>query len=159
MNDEILPALAAAAVAVVVVLLLALLRLRAQTRRALDGARAEQDALRARLEELERRPLARDPERVEEFVITEVGDPSGGPAAEPVPTRIEGRLFADIVLRESVVKAASLAHGVRRALSPESRSRIRFEMRREVRRSSRQRRADVKEALRQYYARERGDVA
>lgn len=159
MNDEILPALAAAAVAVVVALLLTLLRLRSQTRRALAGARAEQEALRARLEELERGSLARVPDEVGEFVITEVGGRDAGFAGDAVPARIEGRLFADLVLRESVVKAASFAHGLRRALSPESRNRIRFEMRREVRRSSRQRRADVKEALRQFYARERGDVA
>ncbi|WP_101524605.1 hypothetical protein [Nocardioides houyundeii] len=63
------------------------------------------------------------------------------------------------MLREGVVKVASLAHGVRRALAPEQRNRIRFEVRRETRRAGRRRKADVKEALRQYYAREPGDVA
>ena len=37
-----------------------------------------------------------------------------------------------MVLRETVVKAASLAHGVRRGLAPATRNRIRFEMKQEV---------------------------
>ena len=49
------------------------------------------------------------------------------------------------MLRESLVKAASLGYGVRRALAPETRNRIRFEMKREVKRSRRQRRAELKE--------------
>lgn len=77
-------------------------------------------------------------------------------ANQTVPGRIDGQLFADIVARESVVKAAGLAHGLRRALSAESRNRIRFEMRREVKRSRRQRRADLKAALRRLQEQERG---
>ena len=46
------------------------------------------------------------------------------------------------------MRAASLAHGVRRALDPETRNRIRFEMRREVKRARKQRRADIREARR-----------
>ncbi len=69
-------------------------------------------------------------------------------AVEGVPARIDGRLFADIVARESVVKAAGLAHGLRRALSAENRNRIRFEMKREVKRSRKQRRADLKASMR-----------
>ena len=42
----------------------------------------------------------------------------------------------------------SLGYGVRRALSAENRNRIRFEMRREVKRARRQRRRDLKEAKR-----------
>jgi hypothetical protein len=64
-----------------------------------------------------------------------------------------------MVLRESVVKAASLAHGVRRGLAPESRNRIRFEMKQEVRRSRKQRRADVKAARRDLHARQRAALA
>ena len=59
------------------------------------------------------------------------------------------------MLRETVVQAASLFHGVRRALSPENRNRIRFEMRREVKRSRKQRRADLREARRDWEARQR----
>jgi hypothetical protein len=59
-----------------------------------------------------------------------------------------GRGFATVVLTDTVVRAASLSHGVRRALSPQNRNRIRFEMAREVKRSRRQRRRDLKEAKR-----------
>lgn len=89
---------------------------------------------------------------VAEFVITDMGrEPA---PTQEAPARIEGRLFADVVLRETVVKAASWTHGVRTALSAENRNRIRFEMKRETKRSTKQRKADVKEALRQYYARQ-----
>ena len=89
-----------------------------------------------------------------EYVITHLGEPEveAVPVAAPaLPTS----LFADIVLRETVVQAASLFHGVRRALSPENRNRIRFEMRREVKRSRKQRRADIREARREWEARQR----
>lgn len=74
-----------------------------------------------------------------------------GRVAEP----IDGRLFADIVARETVVRAGGLVHGLRRALDPETRNRIRFEMRREVKRSRRQRRADLKAAMRDLRDRDR----
>ena len=67
----------------------------------------------------------------------------------------DARLFADIVLRETVVKAASFAHGVRRGLSPEIRNKMWFEMRREVKRARKQRRADLKAAQRDWKARQR----
>jgi len=87
----------------------------------------------------------------EEFVITRLGEE---PDDEPAPT-LETRLFADIVLRESVVKAASFAHGVRRGLSPANRNRIWFEMRREVKRARKQRRVVEREAVREWRARQR----
>lgn len=149
-----------------------LLLLRRNTRRELRDAQQQQQELAQRLEELERSQSQSQSQSgqgtgdgphgvVAEFLITDVGTPEPPPT---VPARIEGRLFADIVLRETVVKAAGLAHGLRRALSPEHRSRMRFEMRREARRSTKQRKADTKEALREYYARRRaetqtGDVA
>ena len=94
-----------------------------------------------------------EPPRVEpEYVITHLGEPVEEPEIEAVPTVAPG-LFADLVLRETVVQTASLFHGVRRALSPENRNRIRFEMRREVKRSRKQRRADIREARREWEAR------
>ena len=75
--------------------------------------------------------------RSTEYAITDLGRPEEPRAAPPT---IDRALFADLVLRETVVKAASLAHGVRRALAPETRNRIRFEMRREIRRARKQRR-------------------
>lgn len=96
------------------------------------------------------------------FVITSLDDaapppPAGAPAQAQVPLArpIDGRLFADIVARETVVKAASWGHGVRRALSPEARNRIRFHVRQETRRAGRERRAEMKQALREFRARER----
>jgi hypothetical protein len=89
-----------------------------------------------------------------EYVITHLGEPEPEPVVEAVPAVPPG-LFADLVLREGVVQAASLFHGVRRALAPENRNRIRFEMRREVKRSRKQRRADIREARREWEARQR----
>ncbi len=91
------------------------------------------------------------------YVITQLNGPER--ADVPVARDIDGRLFADIVARETVVKAASWTHGLRRALSPENRNRIRFEVRQEVRRTGRARRAETKQALREYRARERAASA
>jgi hypothetical protein len=52
-------------------------------------------------------------------------------------------------LREALVRTVALGHGVRRALSPDKRDRILLEMRAEVRRSRRQRKAEMK-AVRKY---------
>ena len=91
----------------------------------------------------------------EEYVITRVGtlDADEGPVEPP-----DARLFADLVLRESVVKAASFAYGVRRGLSPANRNRIWFEMRREVRRARKERKAEEREAIREWRARQRAAV-
>ena len=96
-------------------------------------------------------------EEVDAFVITGVGATR---TPEPVPFAqdIDGRLFADIVARETVVKAASWTAGLRRALAPESRNRIRFAVRQETRRAGRDRRSELKQALREFRARERADL-
>jgi hypothetical protein len=89
--------------------------------------------------------------------ITRVGEMEPVPSDEPVVAASvvpDGR-FADIVLRESVIRGASLVHGLRRALAPETVNRIRFEMRREVKRSRKQRRADLRTARREWEARQR----
>jgi hypothetical protein len=92
------------------------------------------------------------------YVITAMDEVAAEPT-QAVPARIDGTLFADIVARETVIKAAALAHGLRRGLSAETRNRIRFEMKREVKRSRKQRRADLKAALRDYQARDRARMA
>ncbi|MDR7253939.1 hypothetical protein J2X46_002929 [Nocardioides sp. BE266] len=102
------------------------------------------------------RPVRDD--EVSTFVITHLGSDQPREAV-PVAQDIDGRLFADIVARETVVKAASWTAGLRRALSPESRNRIRFEVRQETRRAGRERRAEMKQALREFRERERADVA
>jgi hypothetical protein len=150
------------------VLLVAVLRLRAAGAR----SRADLSALQERVTRLGSRPVAEP--RTEEDRTEEPGteaprteEPAAGPAEfvitdlgtrvepEPEPVHLDGATFADIVLKETVVKAASLAHGVRRGLAPETRNRIRFQMRQEVRRARRQRRADLKAAQRDLHARQR----
>ena len=139
------------------VLCLVLLVTTVQARRAWAreraGAQADVADLRARLEELERERPTPTVATEAEFVITGLGS-----EAEPEPTPaapVDGAAFADTVLRETVVKAASLAHGVRRGLAPATRNRIRFEMKQEVRRARRKRRADLKQAQRDLHARQR----
>jgi len=134
-----------------VVLLVVVLRLRASVTR----SSAEVDALRERLDGVDRSPAPVATSPVE-FVITDLGthrDP------DPEPVHLDGPAFADVVLRETVVKAASLAHGVRRGLAPATRNRIRFEMKQEVRRARKQRRADLKAAQRDLHARQRATLA
>jgi hypothetical protein len=156
-------AVAAGLLVVLAVLLVATLRARRRVARNLDAARVEAEALRAQVEEiqhrLEERPAVRD-ER--EYVITGLDTSSLVPRDDysttgDAPT-VPAPLFADMVLRESVVQAAALAAGLRRALSPESRNRIWFEMRREVKRARKQRRADLREARREWEARQRSRV-
>jgi hypothetical protein len=161
MQEWIVPAFLGALTLASLVLAVVLLRTRATTARELRSAHAETASLRAQLEDLDRR-LTPAPPRAQadpEFVITHLGEtvPAaaavGAPAAAPVAgvdavDRVDSALFADLVLRETVVKAASLTHGLRRALAPEVRNRIRFEMGREVKRARKQRRADLKAARR-----------
>jgi hypothetical protein len=151
-------ALGALALLCVVLMVTVVLMRRAWTRNA-GLARARLDDLRARVEELEHTHGVPTPARAPaEFVITGLGDDDEGPE-DRAPVRVDGTAFADIVLRETVVKAASLAHGVRRGLAPATRSRIRFEMKQEVRRARKQRRADLKAAQRDLHARQRRALA
>jgi len=95
-------------------------------------------------------------EEPREYVITHLGEPEAEPA--PVPT-VAAPVFADMVLRETVVQGASLFHGLRRALAPETRNRIRFHMRQEVKRSRKQRRMELREVRREWAARQRAAMA
>jgi hypothetical protein len=141
------------------VLVVVLLRFRAGARR----SDAELVALRERLDELEHTLAAETrpgegPQPAEpdvEFLITDLGREQ----TPTEPVRIDGPAFADIVVKETVVKAASLAHGLRRGLAPANRNRIRFEMKQEVRRARKQRRADLKAAQRDLHARQRRSLA
>ncbi|WP_408895507.1 hypothetical protein ACJ5H2_11410 [Nocardioides sp. R1-1] len=120
-------------------------------REQLAGIEAE---LRAKQELAPRqRPVAVVDDR--EYVITDLGQENG----PRVPARVvPAPLFADILLRESVIKTAALAAGLRRALSPEVRNRIRFEMRREVKRSRKERKLMLKAARRDWESRQRTAV-
>ena len=141
-------------------LLVAALALRAARR-----AVARSEELSALLAERGSAPAVADPAP---YVITGLDpdlDADLGPDLDPgVETpgssqgqRIDGRLFADLVARETTVRAASWAHGVRRALSAESRNRIGFQVRQQAKQARRDRRSEVREALREYRARQRAD--
>lgn len=139
------------------VLLLAVAQVRARTQmtRELSTAHAEITSLRGQVDEIETRLTAPRiaPREHTEYIITQVGEDEL-PNPEPAPN-LEASLFADLVLRETVVQAASLVHGLRRALRPESRNRIRFEIRREIKRSRKLRRAAIRDARRDWEARQR----
>jgi hypothetical protein len=150
MQEWIVPAVLGALTLASLVIAVVLLRSRATMARELRSVHAEVGSLRAQVDDLERRPAssARSrPDADPEYVITHLGEAGAEAPAGPVE-RIDSALFADLVLRETVVKAASLTHGLRRALAPETRNRIRFEMGREVKRARKQRRADLKAARR-----------
>jgi hypothetical protein len=147
-------------VAVVAALLVVLGRDR-RMREELAAARAEAADLHDRLTELER-AASRQPRVTSipaEFLITDAGiqQPQDGPGGTGVPDR----LVLSATLGEPLVKAVAFSHGLRRALSAESRNRIRFAMRQEVRRTRRRRRREMKEAWRRMRAEERasGDAA
>jgi hypothetical protein len=138
--------------------------------RALVTSRRQAAALSERLERLEQRltepaPASAAPSSLpvatpQEFVITHLGEDAADDVDRtPVKVSLTAPAFADAVVRETVVQTASVVHGLRRALSPETRNRIRFEMKREIKRSRKDRKAELKEALREYRARHRADVA
>ncbi|MEQ6901226.1 hypothetical protein [Nocardioides sp. YIM 152588] len=141
-------------------------RERRRTVELLEEAAAEAEALRGQLAgieaQLRERPAAPAAEGSghvpavsddREYLITELGR-ERAEAAPVVPAPV----FVDIVLRESVIRTASLAAGLRRALSPEVRNRIRFEMKREVKRARKQRRSDLRQARREFEARQRAGM-
>lgn len=163
-NEQVTVTLVGAVALAVVLAVLAVIALRATRRRsrelsqALERTEARAHELSERLARLEERAVE-SPEPAAETTVHQAvvvdrasGDPLEG---QVLAERIDGRLFTDIVARETVVKAASWTHGVRRALAPEVRNRIRFEVRRELKRARKQRRADLKAALRDLQARER----
>jgi hypothetical protein len=164
-----------AAVAVVVAAGAVALRASRRERRRLaalvESSHADVEALRARVEELSRELSTGSSvtgAEAHEFVITSLPDGTlrGTPVAaadEPsatttTSTPLSAGQFASVALGESLVRVLSLGYGVRRALTAESRNRIRFEMRREVKRSRRQRRRDLKEAKRHLRADQRADL-
>lgn len=159
------PVVAAALAVVTLTLVVAVLRGRSRHRHDLAASRAEIAALRSQMEKIERvlnAPPKREPRPAPQYQITDLGRTGSQQAARPARPEAgeitDRALFADLVLRETVVRAASVAHGVRRALAPETRNRIRFEVRREIRRARKQRRADLKAARRDWETRQRSAV-
>jgi hypothetical protein len=120
---------------------------------------AEQRALSERVEELSRASAAQQQlaEDRADWVITRIGeadDPDAGLSGRPVTDQ----LVLSAAFGEPLVKVVAFGHGVRRALSAESRNRIRFEVRREVRRARKSRRKEMKQAWRQMRADQRSDI-
>ena len=158
MNPDLLvPAALALVVVLALVLFAVLMRDRSRVRAELAATRAEAAELRSRIDALAVQ-IAASRREPEEFVITHLGDTD--PELDPVDSlpgdgRIDGKLFADLVLRETVVKAAALGHGVRRAMAPETRNRIRFEIKREVRRSRKARKEETRQVRREMQDRRR----
>lgn len=135
--------------ALVAVLLAVVLRDRRRVRAELAAARREAAELREQVAGLGAADDGHRPAGTAEYVITDIGTPApAGADGTPTPGRIDGRLFADIVLRESLLRAAAATHGVRRVLAPETRNRVRFEMRREVKRARKERREELRAARR-----------
>ena len=152
MGTPVLISCIAAVLLVLAGLLALVLRSRAESRRQLAAALAETAELSRRLDELSEqleRAVESDRARVEAaYVITDAGE------TRPEPN-VPDRLVLSATVGEPLVKVVSFGHGVRRALSPESRNRIWFEVRREVRRVRKQRRREMKEAWRRMQAEER----
>jgi len=125
---------------------------RARLRRRVQTSEAAFEALDERVhalsEELEsaRLTAAATPARSqEEYVITTAGVPARTEAAAAVPDRA----VLSATVGEPLVKVFAFGYGVRRALAPETRNRIAFEMRREVKRARKERRRAAKDALRE----------
>jgi uncharacterized membrane protein len=145
--------LAGAAVVAVLLVLGVLLAVslagRARVRRDLDDSREQLEALRHRVDELSASaatvPAAVPPA---EYLITSIAAPHSAALEPPAGVPLSTGEFVSVALAESLVRIASFGYGVRRALSAENRNRIAFEMRREVKRSRRQRRQEVKQARR-----------
>lgn len=150
--DQLVLAALAVVVTLLVVALLVLFRRTMRTREHLELRLAAMEAELARRAPAQTRPSSIVTDETT-YVITGMGSDLRTGADEPVPERDaplpDGRMFADIVARESAIRALGLAHGLRRALAPETRNRIRFEMRREVKRARKRRRAQRKAAQRE----------
>lgn len=135
--------IAAGAVVVALVVVVLFWRQLREQRRAHDAAvaalvetaRVETEALRVRLEE-----FAAERASAGGLLITDAGH-----SGEMVPDR----LVVSATLGGPLIRMAAVAHGLGRALSAETRNRIGFEMRRELRRARRTRRRETRAAWRQ----------
>jgi len=159
MGTVILAAVGGALIALLGVGLVAVVRRRNRTRADLEemlaAAQHEADDLRARLDELSAL-LTVSPDRSEPtYVITDAGVPRRAEIDPDDQIQVPDRLVLSATLGEPLVKVAAFGHGLRRALSPESRNRIWFEMRREVRAARKRRKQLLKQYQRDVRAAER----
>lgn len=159
--------LAAAGVVLLVILALGLMvrsahrRAEAQMSLTQQAAQALADqvaGLEARLDEGGATQAGLDHLDRADYVITRFGDPADPDTSHRREVEVRSLprgVFADLLLRETAVRAAGVSAGLRRALAPETRNRIRFEMKQEVKRSRKQRKADLRIARREWEARQR----
>lgn len=145
------------AVAVLVIALVVLQAARRRRSRAeVATLLAEREQLQRRVAELTRKAQALQADDGQEYVITRIGDDRlparRDPDRERSGRRVPDQMVLSAAFGEPLVKVLSFGHGVRRALSPESRNRIGFEMRREMRRSRKVRRREMRQAWRQMRA-------
>lgn len=147
------------------VLLLLQLRGRRRLRRELDTSRRDLAALQARLDTLDRQLVERRVVAEQEYLITDLPDAREAPRtrtpdpAEAEPsTDISAGEFVSLAVGESLVRLLALGHGIRHALTAENRNRIAFEMRREVKRSRKQRRQEMKQVRRHLRATQRDEA-
>lgn len=160
-TGAIFAALGGAATALLLVALVAFARRRNRSRADLEemlaAAQRESDDLRARLEELTallEPSVDRLPAESATYLITDAGRRTTElEATDQVP--VPDRLVLSATVGVPLVKAAAFGHGVRRALSPESRNRIWFQMKREVRAARKRRKALVRQYQRDLRADER----
>jgi hypothetical protein len=153
----VLAAVAAVAVLGLVVAVTASVSGRRRLEHELRTSRESVERLQGRVEELSRAmdvSAPHGPPPGQEFVITSLGEasPAAAGGIGESPGQPSGPGFASLAARESLIRAVSLGHGVRRALSAESRNRIRFEVGREIRAARKLRRRELKEARRQLRA-------
>lgn len=154
MNPALWAALGATAalllvlVGVALALVLSGRRAHAREQAAAASARADMEALRAQVEELSSelavaRGAADGVPPQTEYVITTAGEPVADPGGLPT---VPDRAVLSVTLGEPLVKIAAFGYGVRRALSAETRNRISFEMRREIKRARKERRRAARRA-------------
>lgn len=108
----------------------------------IESARAETESLRTRLDELAAQRASEGG-----LLITDAGQGAGQDAGRGVEM-VPDRLVLSATLGEPLIRLASVAHGLGRALSAETRNRIGFEMRREYRRARKQRKRETRAAWR-----------
>lgn len=127
-----------------VAVLVPVLRDRARAEESAAESRSECLRLERRMQELEQR-LARMQQAPaaaggRAYVITDAG-------REELPeagTMLADRFVLSAAVGDPLVKVVALGHGVRRALAPEVRHRIRFAMRQESKRARKQRRREMR---------------
>lgn len=106
-----------------------------------DGAAAELAELRQRVDALvASQQQLRERATSAGLLITDVG--------EHPPEQVPDGAVVTATVGAPLIKVAATVHGVRRALSAENRNRIRFEMRRELRRARKQRKREMRAAWR-----------